>query len=269
MAAKELTLRVLSALVLLPIIVAIVLWHERLGFAVLAIGSGAIALSEYARITLRARPLWERAVVTVAGTAFAVLLYLRADLAQFGVVAVVILVGTSMLFAADDIPTAGGRFGAALAGPFYIGGLVSSLPIVQRDLPNGPLWVLLAMGLTFADDTGAYFVGRSLGRHKLAPAISPGKTVEGLCGGFVAAIAFVFAARATFFPQLTWLDCLVVGGVGGLIGPAGDLVKSLLKRSGGVKDSGNLIPGHGGMLDRIDALLFVGAFVLVWTRLRP
>jgi phosphatidate cytidylyltransferase len=266
LAARELTLRVASAVVLLPAVIALVLWHERLAFGAVAILAGAIALDEYARIALKGRPARERVVVVLAGTALAVLLYLRPNLGHAGMIGVVVLVGTALLFGADDIPHAAGRFGAAVAGPFYIGGLVVALPLLQRDVVDGPLWVLVAMGLTFADDTGAYFVGRAFGKHKLAPAISPGKTVEGLAGGFVAAVAFVAIARATFFPGLTLVDCLGVGAIGGLLGPAGDLVKSLLKRSAGVKDSGRLIPGHGGMLDRIDALLFVGAFVLLWVR---
>jgi phosphatidate cytidylyltransferase len=137
---------------------------------------------------------------------------------------------------------------------------------LQRDVADGAFWVFVAVAVTFANDTGAYFAGRALGRHKLYPAISPAKTVEGWAGGLVASVGVVFLARATFFPALTVADCLLVAVPAAFLGPAGDLVESMLKRSGGVKDSGRLLPGHGGMLDRIDALLFVGAWVYAFAR---
>ncbi len=130
--------------------------------------------------------------------------------------------------------------------------------------------MLLAIGVTFGNDTGAYFAGRGLGRHKLYPKVSPAKTVEGAVGGLVASLLIMFVVRATVAPWLTVGDCLVVGLPAAVLGPIGDLVESLMKRAAGVKDSGHLIPGHGGMLDRIDALLFVGAWIYVYVvHLKP
>jgi phosphatidate cytidylyltransferase len=133
----------------------------------------------------------------------------------------------------------------------------------------GSGWVALAIVVTFGNDTGAYFAGRAFGKHKLAPAISPGKTVEGAVGGLLASLIVTFVARAFFMDALTIQDCLMVGVPAAIVGPVGDLVESLLKRSVGAKDSGRLLPGHGGILDRIDALLFVGAYVCLYaTQLR-
>jgi phosphatidate cytidylyltransferase len=142
-----------------------------------------------------------------------------------------------------------------------VGGLITALPLVHREVPQGPLWVVTALAVTFSSDTGAYFVGRTWGRHKLAPAVSPGKTIEGGGGGLAAAVLFMFVARASYFVALTVRDCVLVGLAAGVLGPIGDLTESLIKRAAGAKDSGRLIPGHGGMLDRIDAVLFVGAYV--------
>ena len=136
---------------------------------------------------------------------------------------------------------------------------------MQRDAPHGREWVLLAIALTFSNDTGAYFAGRALGRHKLYPAVSPAKTVEGGVGGMLAGLLVMLGARATLVPWLTVGDCLLAALPAGVIGPIGDLVESLIKRAFGVKDSGKLIPGHGGMLDRIDALLFVAAWLFVYS----
>jgi phosphatidate cytidylyltransferase len=128
------------------------------------------------------------------------------------------------------------------------------------------------MAITFGADTGAYFAGRLFGRHKLYEKVSPKKTIEGAVGGLAAGIGFAFLGRAIApgLGDLTPLDAILLGGVGAALGIVGDLFESLLKRSSGVKDSGDLIPGHGGVLDRIDALLFVGPFVYFYLEhLRP
>jgi phosphatidate cytidylyltransferase len=123
----------------------------------------------------------------------------------------------------------------------------------------------LTIAVTFGNDTGAYFVGRAWGRHKMAPTLSPGKTVEGAVGGLAAGLTVTFVAGWAFgwafSPSLSISDRVAIGLIAGVVGPAGDLVESLVKRAAGVKDSGRSIPGHGGILDRIDALLFVGAYM--------
>jgi phosphatidate cytidylyltransferase len=258
---RNLTLRVASGVVGLPILAAVVLWGGPHGFALLCSIVAAVALAEYARLTLAGRPAAERAALVVIGLGLAAALYLRPTLGPIWAMIAVVLVATAALARTGDSAAAFGRLAAGAFGVFYAGGLVVALPLVHRDVAAGPLWVLSALGVTFAGDTGAYFVGRTWGRRKLAPAISPGKTVEGAAGGLLAAVLFMFVARASFFPALAARDCILVGLAAGVLGPIGDLTESLLKRSAGVKDSGRFIPGHGGMLDRIDALLFVGAYV--------
>lgn len=258
---SNLVLRVLSAVVLLPLVIALVLWDVRWGFAGLVLLVTALALREWAAMALRGRPIAEHAVPVGLGTALAVALYLVPQLALVAVLATVMLTLAMQLSFAGEIASATHRLSVSLAGVFYVPPLVVALPLLQRDVVGGESWVLLAMGLTFSADTGAYFAGRAFGRRKLAPKISPGKTWEGVAGGLLGALGFGFLARATFFPALSAGDCVVTGLATGFLGPVGDLVESLVKRSCGVKDSGNLIPGHGGILDRIDALLFVGAFV--------
>jgi len=162
-----------------------------------------------------------------------------------------------------------------IAGALYVGWMLSYW-LNLRGLEDGRNWVYLAMLTTFANDTGAYFIGRAKGKHKLAPAISPAKTWEGATGGLVSAVlaAVVIAvvlklisvALGAPFAFRYW-QIIILGLLVGLFAQLGDLVESLLKRNMGVKESGNLLPGHGGVLDRFDSLIFVGAVVyyyVIW-----
>jgi len=125
-----------------------------------------------------------------------------------------------------------------------------------RELPDGFFWVLLTIFMVWSTDTGAYFVGRALGRHKLAPQVSPKKTIEGAIGGLIFSLVIVLVfSQWNQSLGLTWY--LFLGLVVGVSAQIGDLFESALKRSAGVKDSGHLIPGHGGILDRFDSFIFV------------
>lgn len=151
---------------------------------------------------------------------------------------------------------------------FPAGGLVALA--VLRGLPFGREWILLVLAATWAADTGAYFVGRARGRHFLCPRISPRKTWEGLVGGASAAFVAALAARFAGARGLAWIDHVVIATIAAFIGPLGDLSKSMVKRAHGLENFGRLLPGHGGVLDRIDALVFNAPCVLVWALwLRP
>jgi len=223
-----------------------------------------IGMIEYTGMMLPSLSRRHRAVLGAAGVGLTIGLYFRPELALVWFLAALIVAATSVLLAPGEIAGAGARLGLAILGVVYVGGLTAPLALLHRTLPEGPLWVITAIAATFGNDTGAYFAGRGFGRHKLYPSISPGKTVEGALGGLVATVLLLFVFRATFFPALTPADCLLVAIPGSILGPIGDLVESLMKRSAGVKDSGHLIPGHGGLLDRLDALLFVGAWIYVY-----
>jgi phosphatidate cytidylyltransferase len=123
------------------------------------------------------------------------------------------------------------------------------------DLSDGVKWVLLLVSVTWLGETAAYAVGSTVGRHKLAPVISPRKTVEGALAQLIASVLGALGARAWFFSGLSVESALVVGLLLGVVGQIGDLIESAIKRSLNTKDSGGLIPGHGGMLDRVDSLL--------------
>ena len=264
---KNLLFRVATAVVGLPVVGVFVFWQDSRGFTALCLLVALLALVEYTGLTMPGRPLAERAGIVLLGCGLFLGLTLLPEMGLAFALAAVMACGIVLLPRATDLPAAWTRLSSAGFGVFYVGGLLAALPLLHAQM--GPAWVALAIALTFGNDTGAYFTGRALGRHKLAPAISPGKTVEGAVGGLAASLAVVFVARGLLMPSLTIRDCVMVGVLAAIVGPAGDLVESLLKRAAGAKDSGRLLPGHGGILDRIDALLFVGAYVFVYaTQLR-
>jgi len=140
-------------------------------------------------------------------------------------------------------------------GIIYIPLLLSYLVLI-RNQTDGMIWIFLILAVIFAGDTSAYYFGSYLGRHKLCPAVSPGKTIEGSIGGLAANLLIGSVVKLYFLPELPWAQSLFLFVVMGITGQAGDLFESMLKRSSSFKDSGGLLPGHGGFLDRIDALLF-------------
>lgn len=139
---------------------------------------------------------------------------------------------------------------------FYPVLLLVHFPLLLA-LPAGRDWLIIAALIAVAADSGAYYAGRALGRHKLCPSLSPGKTVEGMVGGVGAGLALTALAVWFFFPAINLLHSLALAFILALASVVGDLAESLLKRGAGVKDSGALLPGHGGLLDRIDSLLLV------------
>jgi phosphatidate cytidylyltransferase len=157
-------------------------------------------------------------------------------------------------------PPQGGRIdwaGAVVTvfGIGYVNWLLGYL-FWLRDLESGEEWVLLLVWVTWLGETAAYLVGSAVGRHRLAPLVSPKKTVEGALAQLVVSGLAAVIARAWFFPALSLPGAVLVGLLLGVTGQVGDLVESALKRSVNTKDTGRLIPGHGGVLDRVDSLLF-------------
>ena len=151
-----------------------------------------------------------------------------------------------------------------IAGILYVGWLLSYLVALRLDA--GRNWVFFALFATFGSDTAAFFVGRALGRHRLAPRISPNKTWEGAIAGVFGAIivSLLFVLPTPFQLSLSYGQAILLGLLVSIFGQFGDLVESLLKRNVGVKESGRLMPGHGGILDRMDSVIFAGVVVYIY-----
>jgi phosphatidate cytidylyltransferase len=186
-----------------------------------------------------------------------VLITMLIALPAFGILVPLIKLG--------EIATAGVRVMAQVAGPLYVGASLTTLALLRRELgASGAGWVVLTLTFAWLADTGGYFFGRYLGKTKLYEAVSPKKTRAGFVGALVGAAVGALLARAWYVPDLDLVKVLPLAVLAGALGQFGDLVESLLKRSTGIKDSGALIPGHGGILDRIDALLVVSPLVYLY-----
>lgn len=253
---SSLVSRLLVAAILLPLVIGVVYLGGWWLFA-LALAGGLIALHELYTMAREQRPL------VIAGYLGFVLALLGLQLG--GIAWMVGGMLTTLLFAfvvfglSHVRPSATASFGVTLLGVVWVGGGIGFLLLV-RDIPDNGFWAVMAVLFTvFAADTAAFFVGRSLGRHRMAPAISPGKTWEGFAGGVLAAMLVAFVVlyndRDDF---LSIPEMLLLGAVVALAAVFGDLFESAVKRDLEVKDSGRLLGGHGGMLDRLDALLWAG-----------
>jgi phosphatidate cytidylyltransferase len=159
------------------------------------------------------------------------------------------------LFHLNDISKSAQEVAYATLAFVYIPFLLMHL-IMLRQTPYGIQWLIVIMLIVMTNDSTAYYCGSAFGKHRLYPAVSPKKSIEGAIGGLFGSIGGTMLAKFTFFPQLTISDALLTAVVIGIIGQTGDLFESLLKRSFGVKDSGTIIPGHGGVLDRLDSIIF-------------
>lgn len=164
-----------------------------------------------------------------------------------------------------DIQSAALRLTTATFGPLWLGGGVGALAALRlRGEPYGAGYVILALALAWLSDTGGYFAGRFLGKRKLYPKVSPKKTIAGAVGGVLGGTLGALAFRYFLVPTLPLVDGIVLFLVASFLGQLGDLGESVLKRSVGVKDSGGIVPGHGGMLDRIDAAVITSPLVLLY-----
>jgi phosphatidate cytidylyltransferase len=262
---SNLAARVASAVVLFPLAIWLTI-HGGLPFALLAGVAAAVAAVELIRM-FGAIGVAEAFGVAVAGA-----LPVLGALGQSGDVlpgwsglalaAATVVLLSIFLFRREPLEQIPRSVSVVVLAWLYCGLLIATL--VALRIRFGVAWVIMAFVVTWANDTCAYFAGHAFGRHKLYERISPKKTWEGFAGGAAGSVAGALVVQALLQPALlSPAAAAAVGAGGAVLGPLGDLVESMLKRATGVKDSGKIIPGHGGLLDRIDALLFVAPWVYV------
>jgi len=256
--------RVASSIVLIPVFVWITTGAWAWVFQLLVVAASAVACRELARMFERTgRPIstWLTVGVGAALTAsFATSLYAGADGSGrwMPTPELALLVGVGVICSAP-LWSAGRPLVESTAntlfGAVYVGWLLG-YAIWLQGRAGGPQLVLFLVGVTWAGESAAYLVGSSIGRHRLAPILSPRKTVEGAIAQVIVSVAAAMALGYWLLPACGLMGAAGAGAVLGVIGQVGDLAESAIKRSIGTKDTADLIPGHGGMLDRIDSLLF-------------
>ncbi|HTJ40631.1 MAG TPA: phosphatidate cytidylyltransferase [Kofleriaceae bacterium] len=284
MAIGNLASRFLVAVIAVPIVLLIVLQHSVVPTWGLVLVASVLAMYEWFAMTLEDRT--DRIASTIFG-ALACIAYfwmsrhtLEAVGAtgprwaaltdnDFAVLAFAVLAPLLYyLFRFGEIETVAKRAAFTIAGIVYAG--LCFTVLAKIDVYFGGYMVIFVLVVAWIGDTGAYFAGRFLGDKKLYPAVSPKKTWAGAWGGLAGSIAGGLIMRALFPKEiaLSWADVVLIAGPGAILGQMGDLAESLMKRSTGVKDSGGLLGGHGGLLDRVDAVLFLGPYLLLYVQVR-
>ena len=248
--------RILSSILFLPVFVLIVYYGTPAYFFILLSFALLVGLFEFFSMMEKSGKECYR----TPGILFGWLLLWAAFSGKQGFIPLVFAVALVAvfcyrLFLQKDLHNAVEGISSTLFGIVYLG-LLTGYLMLLRNLEQGYKYIFLLFLVTWMGDTAAYYVGSSLGRKKLYPRISPNKTILGSLGGLLGSTGGAFIAKYWFFPELGSGDCLVLGILLGIFGQLGDLCESLLKRSTGVKDSGGIIPGHGGILDRVDSILF-------------
>jgi len=252
--------RWITAIVLLPPLVVLILMGGTILFGILVALISMVTMWEYYRIVFHDHEPRISLFYSIWGYLNGTLMVIAAICHQPGAILAplminVIGVAFVSLFrfkTADDAPLVAVK---QTFGLIYIPLFLSCAMLLYHDT-SGPLWILFLLGTVAMGDTSAYYVGTYLGRHKLCPAVSPKKSIEGGLGGLAANAVFALVFNLLFFSQISLAMSILFAVAVGAVGQVGDLFESEFKRVAGVKDSSNLLPGHGGFLDRIDALLF-------------
>jgi phosphatidate cytidylyltransferase len=260
---SNLAARLLTAALVVPVLLVAIFWSNPIGVWVIVIVATGLALREWFTVTMGddSVALWLGVAI---GLAYGSALYWLTRFAFESVAMLVLFSFLASLVRVGDTPEtmrkAAERVGVTAFGVLYCG-LLAFLALLKREQgPNGYKWILLLLSVTWLGDTGAYAAGRIAGRHKLYSKVSPGKTWEGALGGLAWSFGAAAVAHLWYFPELSWGHAAAVSLPAGALGVVGDLCESMWKRAYGVKDSGALLPGHGGILDRIDALLFAAPY---------
>jgi phosphatidate cytidylyltransferase len=270
MNASNLALRLATAGVSVPVILGLLFVAPPWAFYLLVLGASLVGVHELFAMTHPGDAVAQGFGVVVSLLA-SLLVYFRPDDPRvlIAVLVVVPVMGPILTLARlRPIETAGLRACAMGFAPLFVVVPLTLLAVLRETRGQvGAGAVLLALGLGWFADTGAYFAGRFLGRRKLYEAVSPNKTVEGALGGLAAAVFWAVLASQTYLRgTLPLAHTVPLGLVAGALGQAGDLGESLLKRSMGIKDSGALVPGHGGVLDRVDAVIVTAVVVFLYAQ---
>jgi phosphatidate cytidylyltransferase len=254
--------RWLTGIIAVPILFCIIWFSTEAIFAGFVLVVTIAAVLEYNRLVF-GRQEWrlERQALLL----FGILVPLAAAWGGQEAVTAVAVLSSLVMFILFLVGTKDGALdlnplGRYVLGYLYLPVMLSHL-VLLRSGEKGIFWIFFVVVLAFSGDIAAFYVGRTFGKRKLMPHVSPGKTVEGLLGLAVGSVIGCLIYRHFLLPEVSAGHIIILGLAGGIIGQLGDLFESLIKRASGAKDSGEILPGHGGLLDRLDCLLFIVPFV--------
>lgn len=259
----NLSSRVLTAALGLPLLVLLVGWSPAWLFAAAVFIVTVGALREYFTIAFPNRSR-DRQLGIVFGICLSGAIFLNDYVSSLIWVDMVVLIGfCGYISSGGALGERLNRLAISLLGAIYAGYFLPHWVLLFR-LPGGRAWVFWVLAVIMSGDTMGYFIGRRFGARKLAPEISPGKTVAGMWGYVVGAVIAGLLAAFALFESVHWIEISVLSVALSILGQVGDLFESWIKRVCGVKDSGNLLPGHGGLLDRLDSLIFPAVFTTAY-----
>ena len=267
--------RLATAIVAIPLLVWLIAWNPWSLFVWLVGGAALVGVTEYFTMAFPDR-LGDRVFGIVAGALMVVAMVVPSHELSGMALSGVVIAGLILALARSaDMRGGVDAAGITMLGVVYVAFLMPhyvwmhALPDPERPLEaaaGGWRWVVLTLVIAMGGDVGGYFGGRYFGRRKLMPEVSPGKTVEGTCGAIAANLAGAVFCKVVFFHALSWSEVVGFGLGVGMLAQVGDLCESMLKRAFAAKDSGWIIPGHGGVLDRIDSLVFPAPLVYYYAR---
>jgi phosphatidate cytidylyltransferase len=267
-APSNLAMRLATAAVAVPLILLLLYRGPAWGFFLLVFPAAMVGASELFAMTHPADRVSQIIGVVISAAASLSIYFYGHDprVVLTMLVAIPLLGPLVTLWRLGTIETAALRACAMGFGPLFVAVPLTLLVLIRRDMgSDGASYVVLTLMFAWWGDTGGYFAGRFLGKHKLYPAVSPKKTIEGSIGGLFGSVLGALCAHFWYLPSIPLAHAIPLALVAGAIGQAGDLGESLIKRSTGVKDSGAIVPGHGGVLDRVDALIFSVVAVYLYT----
>lgn len=267
---SDLLPRVITAVVAIPLLFAIIFLAPPIATFVLLLVAGAIGVWEFCDMIFGEQHTGGKVVATALAPAPAATMYFAPAWFIFAIVGSAMALFIYFLFAYREQREVSHQITASITGILYAAVMLMMLGLLHRDAGDaGPYWFLLALVVTWSSDTGAYFSGKAFGSRKLYEAVSPNKSVEGAVGGLLASVGAAFLCNYLFGFDAAWTpiepwQVVLLAVPANILGQIGDLAASLIKRAHDIKDSGVIIYGHGGILDRIDALIFAAPWFYIF-----
>ncbi len=263
MSKKENSLikRWVTGLIIAPILVLIILFCSKIIFAGLVIVFTLGGMWEYNKMVFRDGFIWEKTESIIFALVLPLIVLCRNEQYTTALLAFsVLIVFISFIASIRESDFNAISVAKAIFGIMYIPFLMSYF-VALRIMDKGPLWIIFVLILAFIGDIAALYVGKYFGKHKLAPLVSPNKTVEGLVGLVLGSTVACLIFGYYFLPEVPLGHIAAIAFAGSIIGQLGDICESAIKRTYHMKDAGSVLPGHGGILDRLDCLLFIAPFV--------